>query len=523
RARPVSGKRATAPPPKPPPPPTKKRKMTAAAEPSSGAPARKRAAPSTARRTSNAPKTASRSRKAASSAAPSPAAAPAPIRDDDDDDDDDAEADADADADAEADADGDADMDDGGVPLYCICKKPDDGSVMIGCDGGCNDWFHAACVHVDPEDMELIDKYICTASPVRTPLLRTLLIMSPLAGAQCDTADKHTTWKRMCRLDGCRRPARRTPRDSSKYCSDAHGHAFMRKLVKLPTTARKRAGSSQGLVAEVETKVETKEEEEDDDDDDADDADDDDHRPAVGGILTTGQLAAAVTHASDDVDRFRTLGASVLSPPATAPATATMDGDPDAGPDPDPDPNNHIFTPEETARRAELLGQRARWLERRQVLQDRERFLQLVKERVERRREESSQLRDICGFDPRLVWSDDEFCTWRAREGGALLLAAGGPLPAAVPDAAAPARPDTVDGLCGKKRCERHKQWRVFQAQDLRFDQADNAVQLHRVQRELADIEQRAKMRRLRAQADHAADAGDACDAGAAVAVVGDG
>lgn len=48
---------------------------------------------------------------------------------------------------------------DGGV--FCICRKPDNHTWMIGCDGGCEDWFHGRCVNIDPRDAELIDKYIC--------------------------------------------------------------------------------------------------------------------------------------------------------------------------------------------------------------------------------------------------------------------------------------------------------------------------------------------------------------------------
>jgi COMPASS component SPP1 len=45
--------------------------------------------------------------------------------------------------------------------LFCICRKPDNHTWMIGCDGGCEDWFHGKCVEIDPRDSDLIDKYIC--------------------------------------------------------------------------------------------------------------------------------------------------------------------------------------------------------------------------------------------------------------------------------------------------------------------------------------------------------------------------
>ena len=61
----------------------------------------------------------------------------------------------------EGNGDEDQDMDDDSE-LFCICRKPDDHTWMIGCDGGCEDWFHGKCVEMDEKDGNLVDKYICT-------------------------------------------------------------------------------------------------------------------------------------------------------------------------------------------------------------------------------------------------------------------------------------------------------------------------------------------------------------------------
>lgn len=45
--------------------------------------------------------------------------------------------------------------------LFCICRKPDDHTWMIACDGPCQDWFHGRCVGMNEKDGNLIDKYIC--------------------------------------------------------------------------------------------------------------------------------------------------------------------------------------------------------------------------------------------------------------------------------------------------------------------------------------------------------------------------
>ena len=59
--------------------------------------------------------------------------------------------------------DGDEEVDEGdSSELFCICRKPDDHTWMIACEGGCDDWFHGRCVNINERDGNLIDKYICT-------------------------------------------------------------------------------------------------------------------------------------------------------------------------------------------------------------------------------------------------------------------------------------------------------------------------------------------------------------------------
>lgn len=43
---------------------------------------------------------------------------------------------------------------------YCICKKPDDGSLMIQCDS-CDNWYHGACVAITQEVADTLKTYIC--------------------------------------------------------------------------------------------------------------------------------------------------------------------------------------------------------------------------------------------------------------------------------------------------------------------------------------------------------------------------
>lgn len=61
----------------------------------------------------------------------------------------------------EVEGDDDDEVSDDPNAVFCICRKPDNHTWMIGCDGECEDWFHGKCVDMDPRDADLIDRYIC--------------------------------------------------------------------------------------------------------------------------------------------------------------------------------------------------------------------------------------------------------------------------------------------------------------------------------------------------------------------------
>ena len=45
--------------------------------------------------------------------------------------------------------------------IYCICRKPDDHNLMIGCDGPCGDWYHTKCVNMEAGKHKLISTWYC--------------------------------------------------------------------------------------------------------------------------------------------------------------------------------------------------------------------------------------------------------------------------------------------------------------------------------------------------------------------------
>ena len=91
--------------------------------------------------------------------------------------------------------------------LFCICRKPDNGDLMVGCDG-CDDWYHFKCMKIDIKYQELIARYFCP---------------------YCEIDGKGTTlWKRKCRVRTCFKPILE---NNSKYCSKEHGLLYFTNLL----------------------------------------------------------------------------------------------------------------------------------------------------------------------------------------------------------------------------------------------------------------------------------------------------
>ncbi|KAL6453645.1 SPP1 COMPASS component SPP1 [Candida maltosa Xu316] len=89
--------------------------------------------------------------------------------------------------------------------LFCVCRKPDLGEMMVACDG-CEEWFHFGCMKVNPNYSDLIASYYCK-----------FCVWKGLGESK---------WKRKCRLENCYKPIA----PGSKYCSKEHGLKFMRNV-----------------------------------------------------------------------------------------------------------------------------------------------------------------------------------------------------------------------------------------------------------------------------------------------------
>lgn len=357
--------------------------------------------------------------------------------------------------------------------LYCICRRPDNHTFMIACDGGCEDWFHGKCVNVKKEDEDLVDKYICPNCEQR---LGTV-----------------TTWKPMCRRPGCRKPARLRKGAESKYCSQDCGLAFMKDYVS-------RTGRTETL-PKPRRKLTN-------DDPHTSHRDSSPDLGPMGGSIRPHELKALAASAPD-VSTFRHLGESAILTPPESPETYTKETHQQITP---------LYTPAEQTRIAAIETRKDILRQRRTLLKDRERLVVLVKERAARLAE-TANVKNFCGLDPRVSWDDACFITWRDSDAGRAAFSRGSldaeaeaapddsgtsnlkPRPQAV---SAPSSTSIVltggisqgDGaVCTKRNCDRHKSWRQLVLQDVRFEEADVGDEMRRIDGEERELRERGMMR----------------------------
>ena len=362
--------------------------------------------------------------------------------------------------------------------LYCICRKPDNHQWMIACDGGCEDWFHGACVNILRADENLIDKYICP---------------------NCEAEGKgRTTWKPMCRREGCRAPARLHKGQESKYCSSECGEDFFRQQLQ------RTAGAKRLLQQQSRSKRKP-----------AKDDDESDEEPPLGGVLRAKDIKTLAI-ASKDIEAFRRLGSGVLSPPRTAsPTRTTFDSVPKVP--------ELALTPTESAHLAALNTEKKDLLIRLELLRDRGRFVSLARDHATRLAEKNGiKPKEFCGYDARLTWSDAEFSHWRRSKTGRAAFQFNTISPtheqiAAVEKGEFDVDEDEMDlvngdriingddslkekieGICTKKRCNKHVQWQKLNLQDARFEELEVVEAMRTCEKEEKDVRERVARRTAR-------------------------
>lgn len=391
--------------------------------------------------------------------------------------------------------------DDGEV--FCICRKGDNHTWMIACDGGCDEWFHGNCVNIRERDGELIDKYICPT---------------------CTKPGLQTTWKRMCRRKDCRKPARVMQDPPSKYCSDACGRMFFVELVQrgdpqIQTTkdgqyvieapklkkhrkkhkkkeerskaSRSALPTSNGDLGDLinpDSRLATPAySDEEKTEYETDSSFDDDMLPNRGAALRAGEVKALLEKCKN-IEEWRALGRKPDTPPREVDNQASKSVPPD-------------YDDLETTKLAGIEEEKRKLNTRNDLLVGRETFLSLIKTRstaiTDEVKKTHPKMKDLCGFDPRIAWSDEEFLTWYHHKGGKEILDAGANAKVGPPDdddevnkrpngihnGVNPNLDGTADeedeidmmpkkgGVCVKNRCSRHRNWAKGQLAELKFEQ----------------------------------------------------
>ena len=291
----------------------------------------------------------------------------------------------------------------------------------------------------------------------------------------------------MCRLPGCSEPARQDKdgKHVSKYCSDAHADEFMSRMVYPDGESKERGGG----------KKKSQQEEGRSQGDDEEELDD-----LRGGVLRPGELKALVDGVKDVRD-FHMLGEGVLSPPNSA------------SPDGKGNKKERItYTEEEAAELEHIAKKRETLIARRAMLNDRDKFVTIVEARhkavLAELKETDKSLKDVCGYDARLTWCDEEFDQWRSSAEGQKALQTNTLAPPPPPkfgtsnaETNGTGPEDDGDevgrGVCKKKRCERHRAWLKNQQQDNAFEKDQARQGLRRLEHDEKGVKDRAMVRSL--------------------------
>ena len=245
-----------------------------------------------------------------------------------------------------------------------------------------------------------------------------------------------------------------------------------------------------------------------DDERNENDDDDDDQAYLRGGILHAGELKA-LTSGVKDLEEFKKLGEGVLSPSRIA-SPDQDDMKVDNGDQLSKEKLKVVYTIDEESQLANIASKRTSLKRKREALDVREKFLGLVRGRAKSTLEELKKkegVKDICGFDSRLTWSDEEFDTWRASSEGQTSLESGVlTAPNTTTDEDGDQKMANGDsshadeigkGVCQKKRCERHKQWFKLQQQEIAFEKDDCRQEMRKLETEEKGVGERAMIRHL--------------------------
>lgn len=388
--------------------------------------------------------------------------------------------------------------------IFCICRRGDNHTWMIACDGPCEEWFHGKCVGIRERDGELIDKYICP---------------------RCEKDGFITTWKRMCRRKGCRKPARVKDNPPSKYCSVDCGRLFfvelirrgdeevettkdgqfilnrpmekkLRKKVKRERTIHNHSSSGTPVIGGSRPQTPAYSEDEKSEYETDSSADEED-LPNRGGPLRAGEVKAVLQQCRT-VDAWRALGKKPATPPRDFDEAKAV---------------NLEFDDYEQERLVTIKKEHAELDEKLSLLQAREKMLELINARsktiVDDVKKSNPKQKDICGYDLRTALSEAEFVQWYRGKGKQILESGkiGPPEETSLVNGVEHSDDEKAStkkgGICIKNKCNKHnpngKKWHGSDMREVKFEMELVKKKIDNLERQKHEIRSRAQVRRLEA------------------------
>ncbi|KAH0062727.1 hypothetical protein KCU96_g20325, partial [Aureobasidium melanogenum] len=270
-----------------------------------------------------------------------------------------------------------------------------------------------------------------------------------------------TTWKRMCRRNGCGMPAQVSK--DSKFCSDRCGQLFFQALI----AERTRQVTAGDLGAR-------------------------------GGLISGNEVKSMI-QVCPTAEALHNFNNGPVSPmPGSSPSAMK-----------DEDTDGETLLSHESALNdieRERIGQithlKATARARHSLLKDRAKFVAMLKTVASRLADHRAvKPKDLCGYDSRLAWGEEEFGAWSSSEAGQEALRIESlPLPSdedldgdtgMTGVVAATSEPST----CMKKKCNRHYDWARLDMDHTRFELGQNAQFMQGLDKEEKEIIERARLR----------------------------
>lgn len=220
-----------------------------------------------------------------------------------------------------------------------------------------------------------------------------------------------------------------------------------------------------------------------------------------GGYLLPGEIKSLLSSV-DDIKQFKRLGDAIS---ASSDATLGKEANDQNQPSP-------AFSNQETERLEEISNRKMQLAHELGSFDDREQFHTMIRARaktvLDELKKKEKNTKDICGFDKRIRWSQEEFDEWRSSPAGQealqnrILSAPATEIPDADGDTkmvegATDNGEEIGHGVCQRKRCKQHDGWYKLETQNLAFERSDCRRAIQQLDLEEKGIRERAMIRSM--------------------------